>query len=137
MSAADAAYAEGQVAADLMLREPKALPGAASVADVREALADPHVQMVLLADGRAFRGAITEVPDDAPGEAPALGFVDPAPETIAPDEPAATAYARTAQNSHRRLIVLDEGENLLGLLCLNESKTRFCRSAAEDGGDPA
>ena len=43
-----------KLAADLMLRNPKTLGPAASVAEVREQLANPKVQMVLLADGRAF-----------------------------------------------------------------------------------
>lgn len=83
----DTAYQDGQVAADLMLRDPKALPADASVADVRAVLANDHVQMVLLTEGRAFRGAITALPDGAPPEAPALGYVDPSPPTIAPEEP--------------------------------------------------
>ncbi len=127
----DTAYQEGQVAADLMLRDPKALPADASVADVQAVLANDHVQMALLTEGRAFRGAITALPDGAPPEAPALGFVDPSPPTIAPDEPAAEAFARANASPNRRVLVIDEEENLLGLLCLSASRTRFCKSPAE------
>jgi len=131
MTTPDAAYTDGQVAADLMLRDPKTLPAGATVADVRAVLANDHVQMALLADGGAFRGAITTLPDDAPADAAALGFVDPSPPTIASDETAAEAFARAHASPHRRVLVLDEDENLLGLLCLNASRTRFCKTPVE------
>ncbi len=51
-----------EVASDLMLREPKTLAGDASVAEVRSLLANPKVQLVLLADGTQFVGAITRFP---------------------------------------------------------------------------
>jgi hypothetical protein len=57
--------AGAHVAADLMLRNPKTLTPDASVADVREQLANSKVQMVILAEGRAFRGAVTAIPDEA------------------------------------------------------------------------
>jgi CBS domain-containing protein len=131
MTMPDAAYADGQVAADLMLRDPKTLPAGATVADVRAVLANAHVQMALLTEDRAFRGAITALPDDAPAEAAALGFADPSPPTIAPDESAAEAFTRANASPHRRVLVLDQDENLLGLLCLNASRTRFCKTSME------
>ena len=88
---------EGQVAADLMLRNPKTLPVDAPVSEVRAMLENPSVQMVL-----------------------------PEPDTIAPDEPASTAFVRAAASPHRRIVVLGADATLLGLLCLNESGTRFC-----------
>jgi hypothetical protein len=33
------------------------------------------------------------------------------------------------ERQRRRVIVLDEDTALLGLLCLNESRTRFCQTA--------
>ena len=122
--------AEGRVAADLMLRNPKTLSADARVADAREILENPHVQMVLLTNGQTFVGALTELPGDALADQPALDFADPAPETIGPDAPAAEAFARTAANPHRRVIVVDDQARLHGLLCLNESRTRFCGAKA-------
>ena len=118
-----------QVAADLMLRNPKTLPADALVSEVRALLEKPSVQMVLLADGSTFAGAVTDIPDEAAPEQGALDFADLEPETIGADAPASVAFARTAANPHRRLVVLGDDARLLGLLCLDESRTRFCGAA--------
>jgi CBS domain-containing protein len=121
---------DGQVAGDVMLREPKTLPGDATVEDVRAVLANPKVQMVLLADGPTFRAAITEIPGTAFADEPARSYADPDPETISPGELAEVAFRRATRASHRRVIVVgDEGE-LLGLLCLNPARTQFCQTAS-------
>jgi CBS domain-containing protein len=115
-------------AADLMLRNPKTLAGNASVGEVRNQLANPKVQMVLLADGHAFRGAVTAIPADAAPADLALDYAVNEPETLPPDASADEAFERTAASHHRRVIVLDGDDNLLGLLCLNQSRTGFCTS---------
>jgi CBS-domain-containing membrane protein len=117
---------EPEVAADLMLRSPKTLAADATVAEVRELLANPRVQMVLLADGAAFEGAVTAIPADAEPTEAALSYADVSAATISPDAPAAEAFDRTAGSPSRRVIVLDEDRNVLGLLCLDPSLTRFC-----------
>jgi len=111
-----------------MLREPKTLSGDASVAEVREQLANPKVQMVLLADGRAFKGAVTRIPDEAESTDRALPYSEASPETIAPDAPDDEAFERADASLNRRVIVLDDENNLLGLLCLNAARTGFCRT---------
>src|SRR6476661_8119077 len=116
-------------ASDLMLRDPKTLTAAASVAEVRELLANPKVQMVLLADGGTFKGAVTHVPADASGRDRALAYVDPNVETISPRASADEAFERTAASRNRRVIVLDEDDKLLGLLCLNPDRTGFCQAS--------
>jgi CBS domain-containing protein len=118
--------AKGEVVADVMLLNPKTLSVDATVSDARVALENPSVQMLLLTDGPTFAGAITDLPTDAlPGQR-ALEFADSTPETIGPDEPAPTGFARTAANPHRRLVVVDDEARLLGLLCLDQTRTRFC-----------
>jgi len=72
------------------------------------------------------------VPPEAPPGQRALDYADPEPGTIGADEPASTAFARTAANPHRRLVVVDDDATLLGLLCLNAARTRFC-GASGDG----
>lgn len=115
-------------AADLMLREPKTLTGDASVAEVREQLANPKVQMVLLADSGVFKGAVTALPTEAAPTEPAVAYAEPAPETLPPDASADEAFARAAASPTRRVIVLDDAHNLLGLLCLNQGRTGFCQT---------
>jgi CBS domain-containing protein len=119
---------DGQVAADHMLGEPKTLPGSATVADVRAVLANPKVQLVLLADGPTFRAAITDIPDTALASESALAYAEPNPETIGPTESAEVAFERATAAAHRRVIVLGDGGELLGLLCLNASRTHFCQT---------
>jgi CBS domain-containing protein len=116
------------VAADLMLREPKTVSGNASVGEVRELLANAKVQMVLLADDGAFKGAVTNVPADALPRDRALDYVDTNAETISPDASADEAFERAAASPSRRVIVLDADDNLVGLLCLNPSRTSFCQT---------
>jgi hypothetical protein len=118
--------------ADVMLRRPKTLPSAATVGEVRAVLGNPSVQMVLLADGPRFRGAITAIPDDAPDEQDALRFADQRPESLRAGEPAQTAFDVTAKNPHRRVIVLGDEDELVGLVCLNEARTNFCGGAHRD-----
>ncbi len=109
-----------------MLRSPKTLPADATVGQVQALLRSASMQMVLLADGAAFCGAIAEIPDDVPADAAAIAFADPDAESIAPSESAVTAFDVTARNPHRRVVVLDERRALVGLVCLNEARTRFC-----------
>jgi hypothetical protein len=118
---------DAKVAAELMLDRPKTQPADATVAAVREQLADPKMQMVLLAEGSRFRGAVTAIPADAAGDEAALAYADPEPDTIGPDAPADVAFERTAASPNRRVIVLDDDGNLLGLLCLDATRTRFCQ----------
>lgn len=130
---ADPTSFAGQAAADLMLREPKTLGADATVAEVRAVLGNPKVQMVLLADGATFRGAITEIPDDASGHEPAVSFADLNAESIPPTASGESAFRRASASPHRRLIVLGDDRELLGLLCLNERRTGFCRTPSRTG----
>jgi hypothetical protein len=79
----------------------------------------------LIADGDRFCGSLTELPDDAEDDAPALDFADTQPESLPPDASSAEAFARTAAHPNRRVVVLDD-EKLVGLVCLDETRTRFC-----------
>ena len=128
MDASRALTPDFKLAADLMLRNPKTLGPDASVAEVREQLANPKVQMVLLADGRTFKGAVTALPDHAAPTERAFAYVDQEPETIPPHASARDAFECAAASPNRRVIVLDEDDNLLGLLCLNPGRTGFCQT---------
>lgn len=111
---------------DVMLRSPKTLAGDATAGEVRGLLENSSVQLVLLADDGVFRAAIGEVPVDAPADAPAREFALAEPPTIAADESAVAAFKRASAEPLRRLVVLGDGDELLGLVCLNSSRTRFC-----------
>ena len=111
--------------ADVMLRNPKTLPGSATVGDVRSLLSNPSVQMILLADGREFRGAIADVPEDAPDDDQALKYADGRPDSLSPSGSARDAFELAAKSPHRRVVVLDDAR-LVGLVCLDATRTRFC-----------
>jgi len=122
------ASAPGETAADLMLRQPKTLPADATVREVRAVLDNPHVQLVLLADGVSFAAAITELPDDADPDAAARHYASSDVEALSPETPGEEAFARADASPFRRVVVVDDGGLLLGLLCLNASRTGFCRT---------
>jgi len=117
---------DGLTVADVMLRRPKSLPRSATVGEVRALLVNPSVQMVLLADDGVFAGAVAELPETADDDEQALRYANEQPESIRPSEAAATGFALTAENPHRRVVVLDESGGLQGLLCLDQTRTRFC-----------
>jgi CBS domain-containing protein len=119
-----------RVASDLMLRKPKTLAGDASVAEARAVLANPKVQLVLLADGERFVGAVTEIPAEAADDEQAVSYAEADPDTISPDTPGDVAFERAYANPHRRVVVLGEDESLLGLLCLDKTRTKFCQTSA-------
>lgn len=133
MTGAEPGVAEGAVVADVMLRDPKTLPADATVGEVRALLDRPSVQMVLLADAGVFAGAVTDLPAGAADDEPAAEVADATPPSLGPNESAATAFELAARLPHRRVVVLDDQRNLLGLLCLNAARTRFCGVAADPG----
>lgn len=115
-----------------MLATPKTLPVETTVAEAREALVNDHVQMLLFTEGAAFRGAVTGIPEEADPSSPALDYVDATAETIAPTASAEVAYEASSSSPHRRIIVLDAEGALLGLVCLNPARTRFCTGRPGD-----
>jgi hypothetical protein len=121
-----AQVSDAQVVGDVMLPNPKTLPWDATVADVRAILANPSVQLVLLTERTTFKGAVAKIPADARSEAFARDYREPNPETIAVSASAARAFDVTARSLYRRVVVIDEHDTLLGLVCLDQTGTRFC-----------
>ena len=118
-----------QTVAEVMIREPKTLPSGATVADVRRVFERPNVRTVLLADDGRFAGLIERdgVPADAPDDALAADYRDPAPVTTTPQTPMREAIKLYEARGEPRLVVLDEdGTTLRGLLCGNVTATGFC-----------
>jgi len=111
---------------DVMLRDPKTVPWDATVEDVRSILANPSVELLLIAEGTTFRGAIASLPEDAAPTSLARDFADLTPETIAPTESATVAFEATARHPQRRVVVVDDDGILLGLVCVDRTRMRFC-----------
>ena len=120
---------ESDRVADVMLSRPKTLPASATVGDVRAFFENPKVMMAVLVDGDRFRGTIERdgLPPDAADDASALEFA-PDPPTISPDSGVEDALDALEGIESRRLVVLEaDGTTLLGLVCLNSSRTHFCQ----------
>ncbi len=126
MSEVRLSIAESDRVTDVMLREPKTVPWDATVEAVRAVLANPSLELLLLAEGKRFRGALAHIPEDADPQSPARDFADLAPETISPTETAAVAFEVAARNPQRRVVVVDDDGILLGLVCVDRTLTRFC-----------
>ena len=134
MSGLPASIADMDRVTDVMLRDPKTVPWDATVGEVRHILANPSVELLLLADGSTFRGAIVQIPDDAEPGSPARDYVEPNVETISPAESAAVAFEVTARNPTRRVVVVDDDGKLVGLVCVDRALTRFCGIATRTPG---
>lgn len=114
-----------------MISHPKTLATDATLADVRAALSDEHVHMVLLTDGHTLRGTLirTDLPETPSAEDPALAYADLPGRTVAPDAPADRARELMVRSGTRRLAVVDSERTLLGLVCIKRSWSGFCSDA--------
>lgn len=110
---------------DVMVRRPKTFHADATVAEARIALDNPKVKMLLLVDGSRFRGAVTAIPDDAEPNTAAIGFAEESLPTATVDMSVSEALERLDHRQNGRLVVLD-GEDLAGLVCLTTDGTEFC-----------
>jgi predicted transcriptional regulator len=125
--------------ADVMVRRPKTIPADASVADLREHFANPRVRTALLAADGRFQGAISpeELPDAADGSEPALAYARRDVPSVGADATMAEALAEMDSREDHRLIVLgDDGETLIGLLCLDRSGASFCVDGTAQATQP-
>jgi CBS domain-containing protein len=119
----------GLTVRDAMRRRPKTLSRDATVGDLRRLFANPKVLDVVLVDGEAFAGlvdrdALAGLPDETPAQALARS----AGVTIAPEANLQEAVARLEGDGSWRLVVVGaDGVTLEGLLCLNATRTGFCR----------
>jgi FOG: CBS domain len=115
---------------DVMVKRPKTLPVEATVADVRRYFDNPKVVNAVLVDGTAFVGVLEreDLSATAPESSPVRGLARRTGLTIAADAPMSEAIAMLDEHDERRIVVLgDDGETLVGLLCLDKHRTGFCQ----------
>ena len=116
--------------ADVMIHNPKTLNARASVADVRAALDDDHVHMVLLTDGTALVGTV--VRSDLPpagADGPGLAWATLTGRTVPADYTVSDVVDLLDQREARRVAVVGTDRTLLGLVCLKARRTGFCSDA--------
>ncbi len=117
--------------ADAMLTVPTTLGVEISLADARRALVDTHVHMLLLTRGGILHGTLVRddlLPELDPRR-PAVTLARLTGRTITPDRPLAEARRLLDRSMARRLAVTDDAGQLLGLLCLNRTRQRYCTDA--------
>jgi predicted transcriptional regulator len=121
---------DGELVRDVMVRRPKTLPAGATVGDVRRLFSNAHVMTALLVDGDSFVGAVDRhsVPDHTPDDSPARSLATSG-DVIGPDHSMASAVAQLEARGTDRLVVLD-GPNLVGLMCLTKDRAGFCRGSS-------
>lgn len=119
------------VVQDAMLRHPKTLPGTTTLGEVRAMLADDHVHVALLVDGQRLLGTIerSDLPTDVTDPAPALPFATLTGRTTGPSDDLESQRRALLAQRARRLAVVDQSGDLLGLLCLNRRGDGFCSDA--------
>lgn len=123
--------AQEPTVADAMITAPKTLGVAASLADARQALADPHVHMLLLTSDGILRGTLVrdDLRHDLDPRRPAVSLATLAGRTVHPDRSLDEAALVMDRSMARRLAVTDHTGRLLGLLCLNRTRQRYCSDA--------
>jgi len=114
---------------DVMRRWPKTLPSSATVGDLRRLFDNPRVLDVVLVDGTAFVGVVDrDAVGGLPDETPAQDLAHSSDVTIAPEANVRQALARLEKEGSWRLAVVgSDGVTFEGMLCLNTTRTGFCR----------
>jgi CBS-domain-containing membrane protein len=124
----DLREAEGLTAADVMHRHVSTLAASVTVGELREYFAaSASRRLALLADGERYIGSISAEDLPAridPGELAAALAVPGS--TVGPRASAADARELARGHSTRRLPVVDESGALVGIIAVNEQRSRFC-----------
>jgi CBS domain-containing protein len=122
--------APGLLVRDVMDAAPKTKPATLTVGELRaEFHGDAHHRMALLIDGVVFVGAAEreDLPEGVADDRPVADFAGRPEHEIGPDRPAEEALARLDSQEVSRLVVLDDdGRTLLGLVCMDATRTHFC-----------
>ena len=120
--------AEGLTAADVMHRHISTLPSSVTVGEVREYFAASASRRVaLLAEGNRYLGLIpaSDLPADIDPTGSAAVLAVPGP-TVRPQAPAVHARELALEHPTRRVPVVDDTGTLVGIIAVNEQRSRFC-----------
>ena len=120
----------GPSAADVMLRDPRAVPPSTTAGEARATFENPRVRLLLVADGDRFLGAVTrdDLGDDVADER-TLGDLAGDAVLVRPDDPVERVVGLLGDEDTDRLPVVDGEGALLGLVCFNRRRGHFCVDA--------
>lgn len=112
---------------DAVVRRPKLLAHDATVADARHCLAGGKVHAALVVEhGRLLTVLVPGDLLDAHGDDLALRYGRLAGRTVSPDADLEAVRAQMVASGTRRLAVVGESHELIGLLALKRSTRGFC-----------
>jgi len=113
---------------DRMLTRCTTHPASATVGDAREFFADDHKHLMLLVSGGRLLGTVVRGDLAAAGtdDRPALEVAVLRGRTVTPDDDVDRVRSDLLTKDMRRIAVVDEGDRLLGLLCLKKHRRGFC-----------
>lgn len=120
-----------QLVRDVMLAKPKTLSGRATAGEAKAFFDNPKVVSAVVADGERFVGLLerSDLPSLLAGSTPIRTFARREVATITPDRPVTEAMEILDSRGLSRLVVLaDDGQTLVGLLCLDRKRAGFCAS---------
>lgn len=120
---------DGPRVADVMVTCPKTHGPDCGLEEIRALFDDDHVQMALIVTGDGRLITTIERPDlaaTASNLASASEAGTLASRTVSPSHSVAAALARLLREGRRRLAVVDDSGQLLGLVCLKRDLTGFC-----------
>jgi CBS domain-containing protein len=117
----------GPRAADVMLREPRAVPPGTTVEEARETFANPRVRLLLVAEGDRFLGAVTREHVEGVDGGTTLGQLAADAALVRPDDPVdrVVALLEADEEADRLPVVAGDG-TLVGLVCFNRKHGHFC-----------
>ena len=116
----------GATVREVMMREPRSVGAATQIADVRETFANPGVKLMLVTAGERFLGTLGREDLPAEGDGPIEPHVRSDRPQLRPEDPVEAALTLVREHGMTRIPVVDEGDQLLGLVCFNKSHSAFC-----------
>jgi CBS domain-containing protein len=118
----------GPLVADVMLRDPRTVPAATTVAEAREALANPRERMLLVTRDGRFAGAVPRdrISDDLDDGLTLEALLDEETPRVTPEEPSRRALELLDADESERLPVVEADGSLVGLVCFNRRRNVFC-----------
>jgi CBS domain-containing protein len=115
---------------DVMLRAPRTVDPATTVADARRAFENPRERLLLLARGGTFVGAVGRdaLTADVAGDTPLEALAAEGPR-VGPDDAVSEALSLLDAGGGERLPVVAADGTLVGLVCFNRRQGHFCVDA--------
>jgi hypothetical protein len=121
--------AAGRHVADVMLSFPRTHGPGTTLTEIRELFRDDHVHMALIVTiGGLLLTTIerTDLAVGLPPDTPARELGTLAGRTAGPANPLGVTTAALLRGRRRRLAIVDECGQLLGLLCLQKDGAGYC-----------